>query len=54
MADADDLPDSLKQLIAAWRQEGASTAEIIERLDQLELLAQSERDRLVALVLHSA
>jgi hypothetical protein len=50
MADADELPESLKRLIEAWCEEGASRAEIINRLDQLELLAQEERIRLIELV----
>jgi hypothetical protein len=51
--DADELPESLKKLIEAWRHEGASVEEIIERLDQLELLAQEERAKLIELVLGS-
>lgn len=50
MADADALPESLKTLIRIWRSEGASRAEIIARLDQLELLAQEERAKLVEFV----
>jgi hypothetical protein len=51
--EADELPESLKKLIEAWKQEGASRQEIIERLDQLELLAQEERAKLIELVLGS-
>ena len=50
MAGAEQLPESLKKLIEVWRQEGASRREIIDRLDQLELLAQDERVRLIELV----
>jgi hypothetical protein len=50
MAEAGELPDSLRKLIEAWQKEGASRAEIIERLDQLELLAQEERARLIELL----
>jgi hypothetical protein len=50
VADADALPESLKRLIQIWRTEGASRAEIIARLDQLELLAQEERAKLIELV----
>ena len=50
MADADELPESLKRLIEAWRLEGASRAEIISRLDQLDLLAQEERQQIIELV----
>jgi hypothetical protein len=50
VADPDDLPDSLKKLVAAWQQEGASAEEIIQRLDQLELLAHEERLKLIELV----
>ena len=50
MADAADLPESLRRLIEAWRLVGASREEIIERLDELELLAHEDRLRLVKLV----
>jgi hypothetical protein len=46
---ADNLPESLLRLVEAWRGEGASKEEIIERLDELELLAQEERARLLEL-----
>jgi hypothetical protein len=50
VAEAADLPESLRRLIEAWRLVGASREEIIERLDELELLAQEDRLRLVRLV----
>jgi hypothetical protein len=50
VADAADLPESLRRLIEAWRLVGASQEEIIERLDELELLAHEDRVRLVRLV----
>lgn len=50
VADAADLPESLTRLVEAWRLVGASQEEIIERLDELELLAQEDRLRLVKLV----
>jgi len=46
----DDLPESLRRLIEAWRDEGASREEIIGRLEQLELLALEERASLIELV----
>ena len=49
MAEAGELPESLKKLVEAWCRAGASREEIIHRLDQLELLAQEERLRLVEL-----
>lgn len=49
-AGADDIPPALRQLIDAWMKEGASREEIIARLDELELLAQEERETLIALV----
>ena len=45
---ADALPEALKKLIRAWSEAGATREEIIERLDELELLAQEERERLIA------
>ncbi len=45
-----ELPASLMRLIEAWQKEGATGDEIVERLDELELLATDERDRLIALV----
>jgi hypothetical protein len=50
VTDADELPESLRKLVEAWRDEGASRQEIIERLDQLELLAAEERQRLIELI----
>jgi hypothetical protein len=43
VATAHDVPESLRRLVDAWRMLGASSAEIIDGLDQLELLAQDER-----------
>jgi len=50
VSQADELPESLRRLIKAWTEEGASRGEIIHRLDQLELLAHEERARLLELV----
>lgn len=50
MTETEGLPESLKRLIVAWRTEGATREEIISRLDQLELLAQDERLKLIQLV----
>jgi hypothetical protein len=47
---ADELPESLRKLVEAWRIEGASRDEIIARLDELELLAVEERLKLLELV----
>lgn len=54
MAETGELPESLKKLVEAWRSAGASVEEIVHRLDQLELLAQEERLRLVELATASA
>jgi hypothetical protein len=44
----DDLPESLLALVHAWRMSAFSDEEIIDRLDQLELLADDERLRAAA------
>jgi hypothetical protein len=46
---ADELPHALRQLVEAWRKEGASLDEMVARLDALELLAHEERMMLLAL-----
>ena len=50
VAETGGLPESLRRLIDVWRQEGATREEILDRLDQLELLAQDERLKLIQLV----
>lgn len=47
---AGELPGSLGKLVEAWHAAGTSREEIIERLDQLELLAQEERASLIELL----
>ena len=47
VAAGSQLPDSLRKLVEAWQMEGASRDEIVDRLDQLDLLAHEERIRLM-------
>ena len=53
MIERDDLPESLLALVNAWRMSAFSDAEIIDRLDQLELLADDERLRAVGYMARS-
>ena len=47
MVERDELPESLLALVNAWRISAFSHEEIIDRLDQLELLAEEERLRVI-------
>jgi hypothetical protein len=47
VVERDDLPGSLLALVNAWRMSAFSDEEIIDRLDELELLAEEERLRVV-------
>jgi len=54
VAAGSQLPDSLRKLVEAWQMEGASRDEIVDRLDQLDLLAHEERIRLMIELLSPA